>query len=181
MKIKEQVYCINGLNYMIRSAVETDAKDLSSLRVQIDGETEYLDREQGEAFIDEEGFKQLIAADTENARKLFLVASVDGNLVGFCRCEGSVLKRFSHKVEFGVCVLRDYWGYQIGKKLLESSISWADMNGIKKIGLNVLETNKKVIKIYEEFGFKVEGVLRRDKILSDGKYYNTIVMGRIIE
>lgn len=30
------------------------------------------------------------------------------------------LKRFSHKVEFGVCVLKEYWGYGIGKNLLKN-------------------------------------------------------------
>ena len=53
-----------------------------------------------------------------------------------------------------------------------------DSNGIKKITLNVLETNEKAIKIYEKLGFKIEGILKNDKYLSDDKYYNTIVMGR---
>jgi len=105
MKINEQKYYVNGLNYVIRSAMETDAKDLS----KIDGETENLDRERGEDFIDEEEFRQLIASDTENISNLFLVARVNGRPVGFSRCVGSQLKRFSHRVEFGVCVLKDYW------------------------------------------------------------------------
>jgi GNAT superfamily N-acetyltransferase len=65
--------------------------------------------------------------DTENIRNLFLVAVVNGRLVGFSRCEGNLLNRFSHKVEFGVCVLKNYWGYGIGKNLLKESISWADV------------------------------------------------------
>ena len=84
----------------------------------------------------------------------------------------------AHKVEFGVCVLQEYWGYGIGKNLLKKSIQWADSNDIKKITLNVLETNDKAIKLYEKYGFEVEGILTKDKILSDGKYYNTILMGR---
>lgn len=178
MTIDKREFYINGLNYVIRSAIETDAKDLSEIRVQIDGETENLDREKGEAFNNEENFRKLIQVDTENAKNLFLVAEVNGRIVGFSRCEGSPLKRFSHKVEFGVCVLKDYWGHQIGKNFLKESISWADFNGIKKITLNVLETNEKAIRLYKKFGFEVEGVLKKDKILSDGKYYDTIVMGR---
>lgn len=181
MKLREQVYCVNGLSYKIRTAVEADAGFLSLLRVQIDGETEYLDREQGEAFIDEDGFRQLIASDTQKEKNVFLVAEADGQLIGFSRCEGSILKRFSHKVEFGVCVLKDYWGHQVGRKLLENSISWAKLHGIKKICLNVLEINNKAIKLYKEYGFEVEGFLQRDKLLSDGKYYNTIAMGRIMD
>lgn len=179
MRINKQEFYVNGINYVIRSAIDKDAKELSELRLQIDGETENLDREKGEGFIDTAGFKEIIKTDTESPRNLFLVAVVNDRIVGFSRCEGVYLKRFSHKVEFGVCVLKDFWGYGIGKNLLKESISWADANGIKKITLNVLETNDKAIKLYERLGFEIEGILKNDKILSDGKYYNTIIMGRL--
>jgi ribosomal protein S18 acetylase RimI-like enzyme len=181
MLINNQKFNINGVNYTIRSAINSDAQLLSELRLQIDGETENLDREKGEAYIDEPGFEQLIKADSENSRNIFLVAVADDRIVGFSRCEGNQLKRFSHKVEFGVCVLKEFWGYGIGKNLLKESITWTDSNGIKKITLNVLETNDKAIELYKKLGFEIEGVLKNDKILSDGKYYNTIVMGRFNE
>ncbi|BCU82815.1 hypothetical protein JIR001_25980 [Polycladomyces abyssicola] len=44
--------------------------------------------------------------------------------------------------------------------------------------MNVLETDDKAIRLYEKYGFEVEGILKNDKILSDGDYYNTILMGR---
>jgi RimJ/RimL family protein N-acetyltransferase len=181
MIVSPKEFTINGLRYIIRSAMEKDAKNLSEVRVQIDGETENLDREQGEAYIDESGFKQVIKEDTEQSNNLFLVAEVNDRIVGFCRCEGNKLKRSSHKVEFGVCVVKDHWGYGIGKKFLEESVRWADENGIKKVSLNVLETNDKAIKLYQKYDFKVEGILKNDKILSDGYYYNTILMGRLRE
>jgi ribosomal protein S18 acetylase RimI-like enzyme len=178
MKVNQTEFFIHHLRYNVRSAIEKDAKNLSEVRLQIDGETENLDREKGEAYIDESGFKQIIKNDTESSSNLFLVAEVKGNIVGFSRCEGNKLKRSSHKVEFGVCVLKEYWGYGIGRNFLENSILWAESNGIKKITLNVLETNDNAIKLYKKYGFEVEGVLKKDKLLSDGNYYNTIVMGR---
>jgi ribosomal protein S18 acetylase RimI-like enzyme len=174
---KLEVY-INGLHYIVRSATEKDAKNLSQVRLQIDGETENLDRVKGENYIDDSGFKQIIKEDTESSKNLFLVAKVNERIVGFSRCEGNKLKRTLHKVEFGVCVLQEYWGYGIGKNLLNQSIQWADSNGIGKITLSVLETNSKAVELYKNYGFEVEGILKRDKILSDGKYYNTILMGR---
>lgn len=178
MILDSQEFHVNGLTYTIRSAMKNDAKDLSELRLQIDGETENLDRERGEAFIDVPGFEQVIHTDTISSRNLFLVAVSDKRIVGFSRCEGTYLKRFSHKVEFGICVLKDFWGYGIGKNLLKESIAWADSNDIKKITLNVLQTNTRAIELYKRLGFEIEGILRNDKILSDGEYYNTIVMGR---
>ncbi|MGF9770637.1 GNAT family N-acetyltransferase [Bacillus albus] len=181
MIIKGQEFHINGLIYTIRSAVETDAEQLSKIRVQIDGETENMDREAGEGFIDKIGFQKIIKTDSEETKNLFLVAEVDNRIVGFSRCEGSNLKRLNHKVEFGVCILREFWGYRIGKSLLQQSIQWADENEVKKISLQVLETNEKAIQLYKKFGFEVEGILKHDKRLSDGKYYNTVIMGRFIK
>lgn len=181
MVINEQKYNVKGLNYTIRSAAIKDGEELSDLRLQIDGETENLDREKGEAFIDIPGFEQIIKTDTECSRNLFLVAVAHDRIVGFSRCEGIYLNRFSHKVEFGVCILKEFWGYGIGKNLLKESISWADTSGIKKITLNVLETNDKAIRLYESLGFEIEGILKKDKKLSDGKCYNTIMMGRFHE
>ncbi len=178
MKINVREFHVKGQTYRIRSAIHADAEELSKVRSQIDGETENLDREQGEAFIDTQGFEKLIKTDTESSKNLFLVAIVQNKIVGFSRCEGSNLKRLSHKVEFGVCVLKDYWGYRIGKNLLKESIDWADANNIKKIILTVLETNKKAIHLYKTFGFQTEGILRNDKLLSDGQFYHTVIMGR---
>lgn len=172
---------IRNLTYTIRSAKHEDAKKLSEVRLQIDGETENMDREQGEAYIDEIGFKQLIKEDAEKSHNLFLVCEAYGTIVGFSRCEGNELKRMAHKVEFGVCVLKEFWGYSIGKNLLKESIKWADANDIKKMTLNVLETNEKAIILYKKLGFEQEGVLKKDKRLSDGNYYNTVVMGRFNE
>lgn len=132
MIYNNQHFVINGLDYTIRSATEKDAIQLSPLRGQIDGETENMDRGQGEGFIDVLGFDEIIKTDAEHPRNLFLVAVVDERIVGFSRCEGSHLKRLAHKVVFGVCVLKQYWGYGIGKNLLQQSKSWADSNGIKK-------------------------------------------------
>ena len=58
MIIKGQEFHINGLTYTVRSAVQTDAEQLSEIRVQIDGETENMDREAGEGFIDTKGFRK---------------------------------------------------------------------------------------------------------------------------
>lgn len=181
MNIQAKAINVRNLNYIVRSATEEDAKNLSELRLQIDGETENLDREKGEAYINELEFKEIIKHDTENTRNLFLVIEANKKIVGFSRCEGNQLKRTSHQVEFGVCVSKDYWGYGMGKTLLKESIHWADLNGIKKINLRVLETNEKAITMYKNHGFEVEGILKKDKLLSNQKYYNTILMGRLHE
>ncbi|WP_238649891.1 GNAT family N-acetyltransferase [Paenibacillus piscarius] len=179
MRIEAQTFEHKGLCYTIRSAVHEDAGLLSALRLQVDGETEYLDRVPGEGFMDPEAWAALIAEDTHYSRNLCLVADVQGRLAGFARCEGSELLRLAHRAEFGVGVLREFWGYGIGRSLLQQAVCWADQERLEKLSLQVLETNDKAIRLYHSLGFEVEGVLRRDKRLADGQFYNTVVMGRL--
>ncbi|MCP8968545.1 GNAT family N-acetyltransferase [Ectobacillus ponti] len=179
MIIHAQEVHAKGLRYTIRSAVEQDAGALSQLRLQIDGETENMDRERGEAYIDPAGFAGIIAADASHPRRLLLVAEAEGRIIGYSRCAGPDLKRFLHKVEFGLGVLQEFWGHGIGKRLMTETISWADANDIQKIVLHgVLETNKHAIELYKRLGFEIEGFMKRDRILSDGKYYSTYIMAR---
>ncbi|MEA1023919.1 hypothetical protein U6Z35_15965 [Bacillus subtilis] len=60
-------------------------------------------------------------------------------------------------------MLKEFWGYGIKKHLLQQSLSWPDTN---------------VLSLYKTYGFEAEGILKKEKLLSDGNYYNTVVMGR---
>lgn len=181
MIIQKKVIETERLTYILRCPDLKDADELSKLRIKIDGETENLDRESGEGLLTKEDFENLINEDNNSERTLFLVVKADDKLVGFTRCEGNKLSRFRHKAEFGICIEKEYWGYGIGKVLLENVLMWADDIGIKKISLNVVETNTKAINLYKKYGFSEEGLLRNDRIHKDGKYYNTIIMGRFLE
>lgn len=170
-----------GLSFTLRCPEEKDAEELSELRVIIDSETEYLDREEGEGVLSPDDFRQMIKEDCNDSRSLFLVAEADGKLVGFTRCIGFSLKRFRHKAEFGICILKEYWGYGIGGEMLKGVTEWADSASIEKISLYVVEDNIKAIELYKRYGFKEEGLLIKDRIHSDGSYHKTVIMGRIKE
>ena len=170
-----------SLPWILRCPTKYDAVELSKLRVKIDGETENLDRESGEALLTPEDFEKLIYEDGVAEKTIFLVAEVEGKIIGFTRLEGSKLSRFRHKAEFGICISKDYWGHGIGKVLLENILMWADTVGIEKISLTVVQTNLKAIQLYKRYGFVEEGLLIKDRIHKDGSYYNTVIMGRLLD
>jgi RimJ/RimL family protein N-acetyltransferase len=159
------------LKWVLRCPTQSDAIKLSKLRVEIDGETENLDRESGEGLLTPKDFEKLINEDS--------IAEVDGKIVGFARCEGNKLSRFRHKAEFGICISKEYWGNGIGKVLIENILMWADTVGIEKISLTVVQTNTKAIQLYKRYGFVEEGILIKDRLHKDGNYYNTVIMGRL--
>lgn len=170
-----------SLSWILRCPTKYDASELSTLRVTIDSETENLDREPGECLLTVEDFEKLIYEDSIAEKNMFLVAEVEGRIVGFTRCAGNTLSRFRHKAEFGICILQDYWSHGIGKMLLENILLWATTAGIEKISLTVVQTNTKAIQLYKRYGFAEEGLLINDRIHKDGNYYNTVVMGRLSE
>lgn len=170
-----------SLPWILRCPTKYDAIELSKLRVKIDGETENLDRESGEGLLTPEDFEKLIYEDSVAEKTLFLVAEVEGMIVGFTRCEGNKLSRFIHKSEFGICISKEYWGHGIGKVLLEEVLIWAATVEIKKISLTVVQTNTKAIQLYKRYGFVEEGLLIKDRIHKDGDYYNTVIMGRVLD
>lgn len=181
MIIKDKRIEGKALTWILRCATKYDAVQLSKLRVKIDGETENLDREAGEGLLTPEAFERLIYEDSIAEKTIFLVAEVEGEIVGFTRCEGNKLSRFRHKAEFGICISKDYWGYGIGKVLLENILMWADTAGLKKISLTVVQTNTKAIQLYKSFGFVEEGLLVKDRLHKDGNYYNTVIMGKLFD
>ena len=79
MIIKGQEFHINRLTYTIRSAAETDAEQLSEIRVQIDRETENMDREAGEGFINKIGFQNIIKQIVKRVRTCFSCRSAQSN------------------------------------------------------------------------------------------------------
>ena len=81
-----------------------------------------------------------------------------------------------HYGTIGISVLKEYWGRGIATALLEKLISWFKEKGIKKINLDVFENNEKAIKLYEKFGFKLEGCIE-DGIFDGEKYINLLVYG----
>jgi len=135
MIIESKIIKGNSLTWILRCPTKYDAIELSKLRVKIDGETENLDRESGEGLLTPEDFEKLIHEDSIAKKNIFLVAEVEGEIAGFARLEGNKLSRFRHKAEFGICVLKKYWGYSIGKVLIENILMCADDVEIKKISL----------------------------------------------
>lgn len=168
----------SNMTWTLRCAQKSDAAALSELRVVIDGETENMDRESGEDYLSEKDCEEVIIGDLLDERGIFLVAQVHERIVGFARCKGKSLSRFKHQAEFGICILKEFWGCGIGKQLLSEIITWSEEVGIEKVTLTVVETNTKAIQLYQQYGFIQEGLLVRDRLHKDGEYYNTVIMAR---
>lgn len=162
--------------YHVRRATVSDAVELARLRVQLDAETEHFDCSPGEAVHDEQMFRTILSGSSVVPNRILIVERT-GQLVAYSQCTGFSIRRYAHKAEFGIGVLKDHWSQGIGNQLLTQTVDWVKTSKLKKIQLSVIETNHGAIRLYQRHGFQEEGRLRHDRLLQDGCYYDTVLMG----
>jgi RimJ/RimL family protein N-acetyltransferase len=165
-----------GAEIEVRLAHEDDAASLIAYIKQVDGESLFHSREPGE-FNMPVPTERLFVRNT-NARKngLFLVATLNGTIIGSIDFHGDSRQRLLHTGEFGMSVKRDHWGRGLGAHLLDTMIAWARGNGLtKRIKLRVQANNERAIALYRSRGFVEEGVFRREFRVR-GEWVDTLLM-----
>ncbi len=167
-------------NLIIKEAVKEDAKQIIEYVNKISVESDFLTFGKGEFNLSLEDEENIIETSKNTDNSLFIIAKIDGEIVGALNFNGGKRKRTEHFGEFGVSVLKKQWGNGIGKDLIIYLINWAkDTNIIKKINLKVRIDNNNAIKLYEELGFEKEGIIRRYFYLND-EFFDVIEMGLMI-
>jgi len=87
--------------------------------------------------------------------------------------------RQSHIADLVISVHDDFAGRGVGTYILAALIDTADnWHDIRRIELNVFTDSLPAIRLYEKFGFELEGTLRNDAY-RDGKYVDAHVMARL--
>jgi putative acetyltransferase len=80
-----------------------------------------------------------------------------------------------------MAVRADWQGQGVGTRLMEAAVDLADKwLNLRRLELEVYVDNAPAIRLYEKFGFKIEGAMV-DYAFRDGEYIDTHVMGRIRE
>ncbi|MCB9759604.1 MAG: GNAT family N-acetyltransferase [Alphaproteobacteria bacterium] len=112
----------------------------------------------------------------------FLVARVDGALVGMVIVQGGRLRRMRHVGKLEIYVLHEARGIGVGRALMSACVDWATHNPvICKLGLNVFAHNERAIGLYKAFGFEREGYRPREYRLADGTWCDDVLMYRLCD
>jgi RimJ/RimL family protein N-acetyltransferase len=170
---------INNEKVIIRKSNRSDAKALIEYLNVIGGESDYLTFGIGEFGLSVEQEEEFIESISKKENALSILAEVNGKVVGNLNFSGGSRKRVTHVGEFGISVLKEYWGNGIGEELLKYLIDWSKNSGIKKINLKVRPDNARGIYLYKKFGFEEEGILKRDLFMND-EFYDSLLMGLLI-
>lgn len=183
--VKPQEYILkDGRRATIRSAQISDAEGVLEQIKSVVAEREYtvtiIDDDMSDFTVDKE--KEWINKHIEQPGHLFIVAEVDGRIVGSADLHNGNRKRIQHVGTLGITVIKDFRGLGVGKALMEALLNWAlDNPLIEKIGLEVFDVNKPAIELYNKLGFIEEGRKAKGIKLGQDSYVDSILMYKFIE
>jgi RimJ/RimL family protein N-acetyltransferase len=148
----------DGREFIVRRPTENDADDIIKYSRLLFASTDQLLTTLEEYSMTIENEKVWINNFNENPNSKILMAEFNNQIIGLLFFATNPKKKNSHTGEFGVSVHPEFQGMRVGRTLVEALLSWARENPkIEKIYLNVFDTNRAAIKLYEDLGFLVEG------------------------
>ena len=103
------------------------------------------------------------------------VALAGSELIGWCDAWIRPQEGWRHCGTLGMGVLHSYRGRGIGAALLGATLQRAKETGLTRVELSVRLDNERAKKLYENFGFVVEGLGRRHQRI-DGEYHDSYMM-----
>jgi RimJ/RimL family protein N-acetyltransferase len=161
----------DGSNVILRPVVEEDAYDIITAAQTIVMSGSFIQKERTKTLEDEQAF---IREMRENGN-MYVAAEIDGRVLGIARVIRGELKMKRHTGLFRTWLTEDAQGKGIGKKIMEYTLDWGNQVGLHKISLTVFSGNPNAQKLYERYGFVVEGV-QKDQLLIDETYQDEIHM-----
>ena len=164
-----------NVNIIYRKAVGDDAKGLLLHLSRVGGETDNLSYDQNTFSISEERERRFIEGFERSKTDVMFVAVLGDDVVGNAIVQRNRTKRYSHRAEISITVVKKYWGQGIGSQLMRMMIDFAKETGIEILYLEVRSDNTRAISLYEKFGFSRIGVYESFFKIG-GKYHNADLM-----
>ncbi len=163
-------------NYTLEAEKDSDAEEVIALLNLLGGETDYMPfGKDGYNMTAEEHIGLMKSRITVVAK-----SKADGKIVA----HGFVMAYPWHRCHvfyFGVGVLKEHWRQGIGSAILEYSCTKAMDAGAEKMTLDVNPENKGALKCYENYGFEVEGHLKKEFKTANGKYHDALIMSKWLD
>ena len=145
------------MEFLYREAEASDAAALIEYNSTVGSETDNLSFD-GETFrISEEREAKFIDRFHRSDRDIMLVALCGDKIVANAILECERTKRYNHRAELSITVLKEFWGKGIGSTLMSMLIDFAREKKIKSIYLEVRGDNLRAISLYRKFGFEKIG------------------------
>lgn len=170
---------LQEIDTIIRQAEPNDARALIGLTKHVGKETNYLT-------FGPEGIDLTVAQEMDliqtfavSEKNLMLVVEVDDQIIGMGNLATFCSQKQAHVAEIGLSLIQEYWGYGIGKLLMEDLLDFAREVDLKVITLEVVKDNQRAVKLYERFDFEIVGTLKQ-RLKHNCTYYDSYIMELIL-
>ena len=182
MLYEKETILKNGKKCILRNAVPEDAGIFCEYFIQAHSETEYLTTYPDESVMDAKKEADFLQNQLESQTNIEICAFVDGKLVGSAGNNMlSQRDKLRHRAEFGISILKEYWGMGIGKALTEACIECARTAGFLQLELEVVADNEKAVSLYKKLGFIEYGVNPIGFRKRNGEFQELILMRLILD
>lgn len=167
MRYEKTVILKDGRTAALRSGTEDDGKEVYELFMLTHAETDFLLSYPDENSLTAEQEAEFLKDKAESENEIEILAVVDGTVVGFAGIEAVGRKyKVRHRADFGISVLKKYWGLGIGRALTEACIECAKKAGYAQLELTAVADNANALSLYEsvefaEFGRNPKGFCSR--------------------
>ncbi|AGU82808.1 GNAT family N-acetyltransferase [Streptococcus anginosus] len=170
------------LELVIREAEPQDAKHLVDFLNQVGQESDYMTLDDAGILMTEEQMSSFIEHQAASDNQIYLIALLDDAIAGLVSITADFHERIRHIGQVFIVVKRAFWNQGLGKLLLEEAIDWAENSGvIRRLELTVQARNERAVHLYQTFGFEIEGIQKRGAYLSEGKFLDVYLMGKLID
>jgi RimJ/RimL family protein N-acetyltransferase len=167
----------NGLRVLLRPVTVDDAEATLQVVGEIAAEGSMFIIVPEELRTLEQQRKVLTDISPDDA---FIVAEVDGQVVGFVDITRGHLAKTRHTATLGIGVAAAYRSKGLGSLLLGAAERWARQAGVKRIHFGVFATNERAVAAYLKCGYQKEGCLR-GQIREGDRYLDEFWMGKWLE
>ena len=158
MKYSQKIILKNGKEALLRNGDAPDGREVYEIFNLTHAETDYLLSYSDENSLDPEQEAKYLEEKTKSPNGIEIVAVVDGKIVGLAGI-GAVGPKYKvrHRADFGISVLKDYWGLGLGKALTGACIQCAKDAGYEQLELNAVAENERALALYRDMGFTEYG------------------------
>ena len=158
MKYYQTIILKNGTEALLRNGDGSDGEAVYEVFNLTHEETDYLLSYPDENSFDREQEARFLQEKSESPDEIEIVAVVDGKIAGTAGIEAVGRKdKVKHRADFGIGVLKEYWGLGLGKALAKACIRCAREAGYEQLELNVVAENERAVSLYRSLGFEEFG------------------------
>lgn len=181
MRFEQKEITLNN-SLTLRSPDEGDAEGTLAYLRTTAAETHFMLRTPEEVTLTVEEERSFLRAVINDNRKIMICAFAGSEPVGnlFVSPIGD-RQKVRHRAEFGVAVIKAYWGLGLGSLLLREGLLAAKDMGFEQLELSVCADNERAIRLYEKFGFEHRGRIKNAFKLTKDDYRDDLMMWRSLK